>query len=300
VTARIIDPAIVAESYRTQLRADVAALPERLTLLGLLADGHPPSATYAEYRRKGCEAVGIRFELRSVGPDGAARAIRDAGGDEAVHGMLVYYPIVGVSGDGWLRELVDPRKDIEGLHSFWARCLYENRRFVDGAQQKRAILPSTPLAILKLLEAAGVSRASEAQPLARVKAVVFNRSEVVGQPLAAMMANDGAEVISFDLDGAKLFARSEVDAAQRMRSIDITREAALATADVVITGVPSRDFPLVSGREIKPGATCLNFSTFRNFADDILARAATFIPRVGPMTVTMALRNTVRLYQQQH
>jgi methylenetetrahydrofolate dehydrogenase (NADP+)/methenyltetrahydrofolate cyclohydrolase len=42
---------------------------------------------------------------------------------------------------------------------------------------------------------------------------------------------------------------------------------------------------------------CLNFSTVANFSDDAVAQAAVFIPRVGPMTVTMALRNTVRLYR---
>ena len=75
------------------------------------------------------------------------------------------------------------------------------------------------------------------------------------------------------------------------------REAALAEADIVVTGVPSRDFPLVRASEIREGAVCLNFSTLRNFDEDIVDKASVFVPRVGPMTVTMALRNTVRLYR---
>jgi 5,10-methylene-tetrahydrofolate dehydrogenase/methenyl tetrahydrofolate cyclohydrolase len=66
---------------------------------------------------------------------------------------------------------------------------------------------------------------------------------------------------------------------------------------VIITGVPSRSFPLIGAAEIKPGAICLNFSTLRNFAPDVLDTASVFVPRVGPMTVTMALRNTLRLYK---
>jgi methylenetetrahydrofolate dehydrogenase (NADP+)/methenyltetrahydrofolate cyclohydrolase len=203
--------------------------------------------------------------------------------------------VSGQEDDRWLREIVDPRKDVEGLHSFWAHCLYENRRFVDGARTKRAILPCTPLAVLKLLEESGVHNGQAERPLAGLKACVFNRSPVVGYPLAAMLANDGAEVVSFDIDGPVLFAPAETT--YQVRSIDIDRARALAQADIVITGVPSRDFRLISASEIKPGATCVNFSTLRNFADDVVERARAFVPRVGPMTVTMALRNALRLYQ---
>jgi methylenetetrahydrofolate dehydrogenase (NADP+)/methenyltetrahydrofolate cyclohydrolase len=106
-----------------------------------------------------------------------------------------------------------------------------------------------------------------------------------------MLAHDGAEVYSFDVDGPLLFTE------QQVLETDVTRGEALERADVVITGVPSRSFKLVEAEEIKPGAICLNFSTLKNFHDDIRERASVFIPRVGPMTVTMALRNTLRLYR---
>jgi 5,10-methylene-tetrahydrofolate dehydrogenase/methenyl tetrahydrofolate cyclohydrolase len=297
--ARSIDPAQVAASFRAELRSQLSQLPARLTLWGLLAEGDAPSATYAAYTEKACAEVGMGFELRSVRPESAARVVREASDDPSVHGILVYYPIGGAEPDGWLRELVDPRKDIEGLHSFWARCLYENRRFVDAGRKKRAILPSTPLAILKLLEAAGVSRpqASGSRPLEGKQVCVFNRSKVVGHPLAAMMAHDGAEVTSFDVDGPLSFVPGEGEDAHRTRRSSATRAEALARADVVITGVPSRAFPLVRAAELKPGVTCVNFSTLRNFDPDVLEMASVFVPRVGPMTVTMALRNTLRLYR---
>ncbi|MET0342458.1 MAG: bifunctional methylenetetrahydrofolate dehydrogenase/methenyltetrahydrofolate cyclohydrolase [Polyangiales bacterium] len=300
MTARIVDPSAVAASFRAQLRAEVAALPVPLTLAGLLAEGHAPSATYAAYTQKGCDDVGIRFSLRTVAPAEAERAVRAASEDPAVHGILVYYPVSAPDADGWLRELVDPRKDVEGLHSFWARCLYENRRFVDAARAKQAILPSTPLAILKLLEHAGAAGQGASLPLAGLRAVVFNRSEVVGHPLAAMLANDGAEVTSFDVDGARRFLPSDGQGPHRSEPSDVSRADALAVADLVITGVPSRAFPLVRAAELRAGAICLNFSTLKNFDDDVVTRAGVFVPRVGPMTVTMALRNTLRLYRHAH
>jgi methylenetetrahydrofolate dehydrogenase (NADP+) / methenyltetrahydrofolate cyclohydrolase len=295
--ARVIDPAEVAASFRAEIRAQVAALPEPLVLWGVLADEHRPSRTYAEYTRKGCDDVGVRFELKQVRRLDVEAVIRAANADPGVHGLLVYYPVFGTEHDAYLRDRVEPGKDIEGLHPFWARCLYENRRFLDEAKTKKSILPCTPLAIMKLLDVAGAATSTSGKPLAGQRAVVFNRSEVVGRPLASMLANDGADVVSFDVDGPLNFVPAAGEGAHDVTETTIDRAAALAAADIVVTGVPSHDFPLVRGSELKRGAICLNFSTAKNFDGDIDAVAGTFIPRVGPMTVTMALRNTVRLYR---
>jgi 5,10-methylene-tetrahydrofolate dehydrogenase/methenyl tetrahydrofolate cyclohydrolase len=294
---RTLDPTHVAALFRDELRAAVAAIADELVLVGFLASEHGPSRTYADYTEKACRDVGVRFDLRTVHRLEAEAAIIDANRDPKVHGLIVYYPIFGTEQDRYLRDLVDPGKDIEGLHSFWARCLYENRRFLDVDEKKKAILPCTPLAILKLLEAAGSFQKAPAKPLAGKRAVVFNRSEVVGRPLAAMMSNDGAEVVSFDADGPLLFVPRAVGDGHDVRETREDRKSALASADIVITGVPSRSFPRIAADEIRADAIGLNFSTMANFGDDAVEKAAVFVPRVGPMTVTMALRNTVRLYR---
>lgn len=283
---KIIDPAAVAAKYRESLKSDIGRLPERLKLVGFLSAESGPSATYASYTSAGCSAVGIDFELRHESKLRMEEAVLAANADPSVHGILIYYPVFGTQQDNYIKDLIEPSKDIEGLTTFWARRLYQNRRHLDEDKTKKAILPCTPLAVVKLLEAAGVGA-----PLGGRKVCIFNRSEVVGRPLASMLANDGAEVYSFDIDGPLLFTR------QQVLETDVTRAEALERADVVITGVPSRSFKLVEAEEIKPGAICLNFSTLKNFHDDIRERAAAFIPRVGPMTVTMALRNTLRLYR---
>jgi methylenetetrahydrofolate dehydrogenase (NADP+)/methenyltetrahydrofolate cyclohydrolase len=297
MTTTLVDPATVAATFRDEIRRELAELPEPLVIAGYLSAEHGPSATYAEYTRKGCAAVGATFDLRHVKKLDAEAAVAEANADPRVHGILVYYPVFGTEQDVYVRELVDPSKDVEGLSSFWARCLYANRRFLDDAKTKKAILPCTPLAILKLLDEAGASNVGAPRPLAGVRAAVFNRSEVVGRPLASMMANDGAEVISFDLDGAQRFAPAPEEGAHTVEESSIDRAAALASADVVITGVPSRAFALVRAEEIRDGAVCLNFSTLKNFDEGVLGKARVFVPRVGPMTVTMAVRNAVRLYR---
>jgi methylenetetrahydrofolate dehydrogenase (NADP+)/methenyltetrahydrofolate cyclohydrolase len=285
--AKEIDPGEVARKYRSELRAQLAELSQPLTLVGFLSTDAAPSRAYAEYTRAGCADVGIRFDLREVDRLGLENAIEAANADPAVHGIMAYYPIFGLDRDRYLKDLVDPGKDVEGLTSHWAHKLYRNERFADPEKTKPAILPCTPLAILKLLAAADCAPAGK-------KVVVFNRSEVVGRPLARMLANDGAEVISFDVDGARRF-----EAAREVETTTTRREA-LAAAEVVITGVPSRDFPLVSARELRAGAVCVNFSTLKNFADDIGEVAGVFVPRVGPMTVAMALRNVLRLFEGFH
>ena len=292
---RTLDPADVAARFRDEIRAQLEAADAPLRLVGVLAGDHGPSRTYASYAERACADLGVAFELRQVERLLAEHAIRQANADPDVHGVIVYYPVFGSGHDVYLRELVDPAKDVEGMHSTWARALYENRRVIDAAGTKKAILPCTPLAVLKLVEAAGYFRPA-GLPLAGRTVTLFNRSEVVGRPLASMMANDGAHVYSFDVDGPMLFdPPAESDAAHGVRETAITRAQALAESDIVVTGVPSRQFPLVAGAEIRAGALCINFSTFRNFADDIAGRAGCFVPRVGPMTVLMVIRNALRL-----
>jgi methylenetetrahydrofolate dehydrogenase (NADP+) / methenyltetrahydrofolate cyclohydrolase len=293
----LIDPAEAAATFRTQIRAQLSAMREPLVLVGVLASDHGPSHTYAQYAQRACAELGIHFQLRHTPRLDAEAAIRAANADPAVHGMMVYYPIFGTEQDAYLRDVVEPTKDIEGLHSTWSRHLYENRRYLDAARTKKAILPCTPLAILKLVEAAGYFGKS-AKPLAGRTVCIFNRSEVVGRPLASMMAHDGAQVFSFDVDGPLLFSPGLADNASHVVSeTAIERAAALRQADIVITGVPSKSFELVRAAELRDGSLCVNFSTHKNFSEDIVGKAAAFVPRVGPMTILMAIRNALRLYQ---
>jgi len=291
----VIDPAEVAERFRSEIRAQLARFAEPLRLVGILAGDHGPSYTYAVYAQRACEELGILFELRRFPRLEAERAIREANADPGVHGIMVYYPIFGGEHDAYLRDLVEPSKDFEGLHSSWARALYENRRFIDAAKTKKAILPCTPLAVLKLVEAAGYFGTS-GRALEGRRVTIFNRSEVVGRPLASMMAHDGASVLSFDVDGPLLFAPpSTPEGSHVVHETSVTRPTALASSDIVITGVPSKNFEWVRASEIREGCLCINFSTIKNFAPDIVGKAACFIPRTGPMTVVMAIRNALRL-----
>ena len=299
MTAVVLDPSPIAAEYRDEVRTQVARLAERLgrrpRIVGLLGQEEGPAATYARYAQRGCESVGIELDVRHVLPADVEAAIAEANIDAEVDGIFLYYPLTDHSGDRWLRELVDPRKDVEGLHSFWSRLLYENTRFVDPDHLARAILPCTPLAILKLLQHAGMRGTNVNAPLEGVTACVINRSDLVGRPLAAMLANDGARVYSLDISGSATFEPAIGRRAHDVRDSGVSRAEALAAADVVISAVPSKDFELVRGDEIREGAICVDVAEFTNFDESVMEKASVFVPRVGPLTIAMAMRNLIRL-----
>ena len=286
-------PEGMASIYRGLVKEEIEQIQSTVNVVGFLVPSDPASETYARYAQDACKEVGIHFALTQKCKEEIADAIRAANADPAVHGIFVYYPIFGDERDAEIKDLVDPKKDVEGLTSYWMEKLYRNERFDDAARLHRAILPCTPLAIIKVLEATDAYSAG-GLPFRDQVITVFNRSDVVGRPLAYMLANDGGTVYSFDVNGGVVIDRDE----RERQSID--RASALARSDIVITGVPSRHFEKVRADELKPGAICLNFSFVKNFEDAAREAARVYIPRVGPLTVAMCLRNAVRLYLNYH
>ena len=77
-----------------------------------------------------------------------------------------------------------------------------------------------------------------------------------------------------------------------------TLEQVLPISDVVISGVPSDKYK-VPTKLLKEGAVAVNFSSAKNFNDDIMERASLFVPSVGKVTVAMLERNLLRLHSYQ-
>lgn len=292
----IVDPHQLAQPFLDDVKAEVQALPP-IRLVGLLATDRPDARSYSDTAARGCARVGIEYQVRQVAsPEDVSREIWRVNQDPAVHGLIVYYPIFGGERDRSLQNEVDPEKDVEGLHGTWTQRLYNDVRWVSEPEGKKAILPCTPVGIVKALDALGVYRRDlppRRQAEGRV-ITIFNRSEVVGRPLAALLAHDGACVWSFDVGDVKRYERERVEVAT------IDRASALAQSDAVVTAVPSPDFPLVRAAELKPGVVCVNVSWTKNLHDDVVEKAAHVLLRVGPLTVAMLLRNTLRLFRNFH
>lgn len=120
---------------------------------------------------------------------------------------------------------------------------------------------------------------------------VINRSEVVGRPLAALLANDGARVFSVDIDNIQEFSRrrgtsssstsNTTTAAAKtlphhvVKDSRYTLEECLKMSDTVITGVPSKGYK-VKTSNMRDGVVAVNFSSEKNFEADIKDKVSFF------------------------
>ena len=219
--ARKIDAGSIAKPFRAEVQNQVQILKESglesPLLVGLLANTDPAARKYAEWTGKACRADGIRYELRTMDdPIDVEAALRDANDDPRVHGIIVYYPIFGQvesysgeSQDDYLRDTVSYKCDVEGLCHEYRSNLYRNIRYVDfPTNTQKCVLPCTALSVVKILETIE-SCYDKSKPIGKhmeEKVVtIINRSEIVGRPLAARLANDGADVYSIDIDSIYLF-----------------------------------------------------------------------------------------------
>ena len=234
--AKKVDAGTIAAPFREEVRAQVSKLKqsgiESPLLVGLLANTDPAAKKYAEWTGKACTSAakkyaewtgkactadGIRYELRIIDdPIDVEAALCDANDDPRVHGIIVYYPIFGQvesfsgeSQDDYLRDTVSYKCDVEGLCHQYRSNLYRNVRFVDREHTKKCVLPCTALSVVKILESVEKCY-DKSKPIGRhmegQTVTIINRSEIVGRPLAAMLANDGAEVYSIDIDSIYLFS----------------------------------------------------------------------------------------------
>ncbi len=293
--AQILDPSQIARDFREEIKQTVRHLSEPIRVVGLLSTHVGPAVTYASYMREGFEDIGIRFELREVPRVRLESEILAMNSDSSVHGIFVYYPVFGGEQDVFVRNLVDFRKDIEALNFYWLKKLYANDRYAAaGDTTRKAILPCTSVGIFKILSHIEIDRGPPGRTLEGHTVCVFNRSELVGRPLTVMLSNEGAVVYSFDKRGNMEY---RPDA---LHETDISRAEALECSDTVITGIPDRSFPKIRSSEIARSAVCINFATIKNFDDDVKEVCRVFVPRVGPVTVAMSIRNAVRLYFNFH
>jgi len=301
----------IAEPFRAETQRLVGALPSGVQplLVGFLASDDPASKKYAEWTGRSCEKDGIRFELRQCEPFDLEDRLQEANKDPAVHGIMIYYPCFGAvpsffggKMDDYLRDSVAVEKDVEGLCYTYRHCLYHNIRtlpLLDGTpSEKKCLLPCTPLAIVKILEYLKVY--DDSLPLGdRMKGqvvTVVNRSEIVGRPLSAMLANDGADVYSVDIESIYLMRRGKMFSTD---GVDV--EKACRQSKVIVLGVPTEKYKLPT-EWVSPGTAVLNVSHFKNVSEEELLKidGVQYVPLVGKVTVSMLERNLVRLINNYH
>jgi len=308
-----VNAGVIAKSFRDEIKATVATMKkdgiEPPLLVGLLANKDPAARKYAEWTGKACRADGLRYELRTLDdPIEVEAALIDANNDPRVHGIIVYYPIFGqeesfsgTSQDDYLRDSVSHKCDVEGLCHLYRSNLYRNVRYLDHpANNHKCLLPCTALSVVKIIEACPgcydwtkpVGRKLEGKTV-----TVINRSEIVGRPLAAMLANDGADVYSVDINSIYMFR----DGRLHPCGDDETPESCVRKSSIVVTGVPTKNYKLPT-EWVNPNTTVVNVASFKNVDEEALLKipGVVYVPLVGKVTVAMLERNLMRLYEQFH
>ena len=237
----------------------------------------------------------FKFELREVDRGDLEEHILAANYDTTVNGIIIYYPVFGTSQDQYIQQLVDIGKDVEGLSHRYIFNMYQNIRYLDDAKLQKSVLPCTPLAVIKILEYVRVYNTIllYGNRLFGHTITVINRSEVVGRPLAALLANDGACVYSVDVNDVQQFTRGEGIKRPRhevMEKPGWTSKDCLPLSDVVISGVPNPDFK-VPVEHLREGVVCINFAEGKNFDPEVKEKASIYVPAIGKVTIVVLLRN---------
>ncbi|OJJ46109.1 hypothetical protein ASPZODRAFT_133104 [Penicilliopsis zonata CBS 506.65] len=292
----------VANRLLAEVDEGVKTLEKPPHLVGFLANNDPAALMYAQWTDKTCQENGFRYSLRQIERDDIEEAILAANADPEVDGIIVYYPIFNNRQDQYLQQIVDVSKDVEGLSHRYIFNMYQNVRFLDPAtKRQKSILPCTPLAVVKILEYLNIYNTilPHGNRLFGHTICVVNRSEVVGRPLAALLANDGACVYSVDITGVQKFTRGEGLNKRTHEVHDMegwTIKDAAPLCDVVITGVPGESYKFDTSL-LREGAVCVNFSSEKNFGPEVKQKASIFVPSIGKVTIVVLQRNLLRLIQ---
>lgn len=213
----------------------------------------------------------------------------------------VYYKTV----DDYLRDCVVPAKDVEGVcrdyKALWHRRLFRARGDQNCRLPNDVYIPCTVNAILKILETFHLTKESgTTQSLQRWQgctATVVNRSAILGRPLAALLALEGATVYSVDENSIIQF---QSGGRTRRCSKELTLNDCLRQSSVVVTAVPDKEFRL-DCNAIADHTTVIDVSEHSNVDHETLLqkRGIRLIPSVGKVTVATLEQNLIRLHRQQ-
>ena len=288
--ARLIDGVALARLIRGEVAADVAVLREEGITPGLtvvLVGEDAASAVYVGAKEKASREAGMSGEtirLPATTTQQQLLALVDQlNADESVHGILVQMPLTShIDPDTVIRRL-DPRKDVDGFHPVNAGKLLIGES--DG------FAPCTPSGVQRMLTHYEVeTRGAEV--------VVVGRSNIVGKPMAALMMQSGSGA-----DSTVTVCHSRTrDLAGHTRRADILIVAAgrarMITADMVKPGAVVIDVGMnrIPDASTKSGTRLVGDVDFDSVRE--VASLITPVPGgVGPMTIAMLLRNTVRAAQ---
>ena len=278
--AMIIDGKTISQAVRAEIAEDTRRFTEKTGITPGLAvvivGTDPASQVYVRNKRRACAEVGFYsegYELPEDTTQDELEALVDKlNADDRIHGILVQLPLPKHLDSEKILLRIDPKKDVDAFHPYnVGRIMIGNYSF----------LPCTPAGIMELLTRSGVTVEGK-------ECVVVGRSNIVGKPMAMLL---------LQANGTVTICHSR------------TKDLASVTrrADILVAAIGKADF--FTADMVKPGAVVIDVGMNRrpdgkltgdvDFASvEPIASAITPVPGgVGPMTITMLMKNTLRAAQ---
>lgn len=275
MSAEIIDGKALSASIKAELKTEAekfeCAYGRKVGLAVVKVGDNPASEVYVRNKIKACEETGIKslsFNLPKETPESEIISLIDGLNDDTnVDGILVQLPLPSSIDEKKVLARIRPEKDADGFHTVNAGGL------MLGLPCTK---PCTPAGIIELIKSTG-------QTIAGKTAVVIGRSNIVGKPVAMLLLAENATVTIC-----------------HSRTADLKSHT--ANADILVAAIGKKEF--VTGDMVKSGAIVIDVGMNRDegklYGDVNYAEASekaayiTPVPGgVGPMTVTMLLKNTV-------
>ena len=288
--ATILDGKALATKIESEIAEEVADFIENNgrepVLAAVLVGDDPASAVYVKNKRLACERVGIESRLHrlesSATEDELLELIADLNNDDEVSGILVQLPLPAQIREQKVLDAVHPIKDVDCFHP-------ENVGLM--VQGRPRYLPCTPHGCIQILHRYEL-------PTIGRHVVVVGRSEIVGKPLAAMLAQKDSHLGPSACNATVTLCHS--------RTSDLP--GVCRQADILIAAIGKPKF--ITAEMVKPGAVVIDVGINRietGLVGDVefdgvkaLASAITPVPKgVGPMTITMLLYNTLHAARAQ-
>jgi methylenetetrahydrofolate dehydrogenase (NADP+)/methenyltetrahydrofolate cyclohydrolase len=277
----LIDGKTLAAKIRGEVARDVDVIKKTGKTPGLAViqvGEDPASAIYVNNKKKACAEAGIKsfgYELPAdTTQNDLLELIHTLNRDENVNGILCQLPLPSHIEEQIVLRAIRPDKDVDGFHPVNVGLL---------SLGEDCLVSCTPAGVVEMLKAYDI-------PIKGKRCVIIGRSNIVGKPVAQLMLKEHATVT---------IAHS--------RTVDL--EKLCREADILIAAIGKAGF--VRADFIKPGAAVIDVGINRNSSGKVvgdvdfaqvqpIAGAITPVPGgVGPMTIAMLLKNTVKAFRMQ-
>lgn len=278
--AKLLEGKPLAERIKEEVKLEIAKLNIRPVLASVQVGENAGASAYVKSQGKAAEGLGIDYQLHKLSQDVAEAQLIDfiqkLNANKSVHGIIVQMPLPPQIDYKIISQYIVLEKDVEGMHPG------NIGKIIFG---KAKIVPCTAQAVMELINSTGVE-------LSGKEVVVVGHSEIVGKPLALLLLEKLATVTVCHIGTAKAGKLEEH----------------VKKAEILIVAVGKGG--LIKGEWVKEGAIVIDVGINRvgeKIVGDVEFEAAqakasyiTPVPGgVGPLTVTMLMRNLVEAVKLQ-